>query len=1035
VSLRGNVRAFDFLLSDPAGAPLAAAQSLQVTMDDVQPLVARAAFGTIRAEGLDVHVAREADGSLALAHLASARSAPAAAPASSSPASSPALAWHVGVRSVEVAGGAVHWNDASVRPAAALVLDRIDAKAGPAAWPASAPVPVTLEARLRADAAAVAAAETPEDAGHFAVQGQAAPHAATLALRAEAVDLATLRPYLAAHVAPRLEGRVGVDGTLTWAAEPAALGVALRSASVDGLRAIDTTGAASSPSSPSPPSASKKAGAATKRPTAAGGGPEPTIAWTRLEIADTTIDATNRQASIGRVTLQAPRVKVSRDRDGHFELARWMPAAASTPATASPPAHAASASTPWRVTLGEAAIDDGLVQWRDDAAPDIAVAPDEPVRLDVGALRLRVAAPHWPAPADVQLSANVTAPTEDGASGADRRAVHPGTVDWRGRVGLSPLLAKGTLRVERFPLHAVTRYGGGLYHATVAHADGRWRGDVSLRQDPRGLAAQAAGELQLVDVHVFSRDPQTGAVSPDELLGWQSLALHGLKVAVAPAARPRVDLREAVVSDLYAQLAIDENGRFNLRDAATKEGTAPTPPGGFAVGPEIAASAPAGAASAPAATPSAAAAPAAPAAAPSHAVPASGAASASFTPKSAGWPVDVGVGGIRLANGRIDWTDRLVKPNYRAALSELEGTLGAFDSTQRAMTPLALRGRVAGTASLDIHGAIDPGTDPPSFDISARTADLELAPLSPYAGKYAGYAIDRGKLTMELHYIVQPDGQLKASNHVVLDQLTFGEPIESPVATKLPVRFAVALLKDSHGVIDIDLPVSGSVHDPDFHVGKIIVKVIVNLFTKIFTAPFTMFAGGGGTDSSRIAFEPGTATFSADAAATLDHVAKALTERPGLQLTVTGTADPVGEADAMRQAMLDQRLATLRRTQRLRAGEEPPPPNAPVPAAERDALVRELYADTKLPDKPRNWIGLAKDQPVPAMETMLKQNMTVTPDTARDLALQRGVAVRDALLARGMPAERLFLAAPQVRAAGDTQADWTPRAQLTLAAK
>ena len=112
---------------------------------------------------------------------------------------------------------------------------------------------------------------------------------------------------------------------------------------------------------------------------------------------------------------------------------------------------------------------------------------------------------------------------------------------------------------------------------------------------------------------------------------------------------------------------------------------------------------------------------------------------------------------------------------------------------------------------------------------------------------------------MDVAYKIDADGKLEAKNQVVLNQLTFGDRIESPDATKLPVLLAVALLKDRHGVIDINLPVSGSINDPQFSVGGIIWKVIVNLLTKALTAPFALLAGGGSDDLSLVEFKPGTA--------------------------------------------------------------------------------------------------------------------------------------------------------------------------------
>jgi hypothetical protein len=425
------------------------------------------------------------------------------------------------------------------------------------------------------------------------------------------------------------------------------------------------------------------------------------------------------------------------------------------------------------------------------------------------------------------------------------------------------------------------------------------------------------------------------------------------------------------------------------------------------------------------------------------------AASAASAPAAAGdaLPIALEIGGTRLVNGRIDFTDRFIRPNYSARLSELNGRLGALRSGTREMAALALTGRAADTATLEISGQLNPTAQPLALDIRARASDLELAPLSPYAGKYAGYAIERGKLSMDVHYKIEPDGRLDASNQVILNQLTFGEHVESPDATQLPVRLAIALLKDRNGVIDINLPVSGSVSDPQFSVGGIVWKLILNLLGKALTAPFALLTGGGGPDISQVTFIPGTARIAEAGAPVLDQVARALADRPALTMTVTGTADPVSEREAWQSAMLEARLQAERRRVLLRSGGSAaaaaPPAAAsgaagtaqpPIDGDERTRLLRELYRNSSaLPDRPRNLIGLLKELPPAEMEARLKTALLPSTDLMRELALQRGLAVRDALVARGLPAARLFLAAPLLRASGEDDAAWTPRVTLTLA--
>ena len=995
VSLRGGIKVTDLALADRRGAPLAAWRELNAELDDVQPLRRKAALGTVRFDGLDVALARDAQGRINVMQLAS----PGAAASPGAPADNDAAAvppWQVSMQSFELAGARMRLDDALTPRAAALSIDAIDAAIGPITWPVTQPAKLSLKAQLQQAGQDAAAAK-------LELLGSATQTRADASLRLQEVDLAVWAPYLAPYFKPRVEGRAALDAKLAWAADPPALALNLASASVDALRIID---------------AQQRRRGKEKRPGDA-------VAWKRLEVADLQLDVPGHKLSIAQIALDDPQFVVERAQDGAINVAKWMgPATGASAGAAAAPRPGAEAiataatSASWQVELAQISVDGGQVSWRDEAAPGSAA--DDPVQLEVHALRATVSGLSWPvatAQAQVQLSAQVADP----AAVREQRRVRGGSIDWKGRVVAAPLALRGALRIERFPVHALDRYASGSVNASMQRGQLQWRGDVAMRERPGGIEANVAGDLLLADLHVFGKDPATRVVSQEELIGWQALSVRGLEVALTPQARPCIEVGEAVLSDFYSRLVLDEEGRFNLRDVA-RQGAPPTPPGGFAVGRQIAPT-PVEPASAVAAAP--------------RAEPAAAAASepapAASVPR-AKLPIDLNVGGVQLVNGRVDYTDRLIRPNFSAALSELNGRVGAFRSDSPEMATLELHGRIAGTGLLDVQGSLNPLADPLALDVEAKASELELAPLSPYAGKYAGYAIERGKLSMDLHYNVQPDGRLEARNHVVLNQLTFGDRIESPSATKLPVRLAVALLSDRHGVIDINLPISGSISDPQFSVGGIIWQVIVNLIVKVVTSPLALFSGGGGPDLSVVDFRPGTPLMADDASAALDKVAKALEERPTLQMTVTGAADPISEGDAIRQAMLEQRLAAQRRNESLRSGDAASAPPA-LSAEEHDRLLRAVYRDANLPDKPRNAIGLAKDIPVPEMEALLKKEMRLSEDIAHQLALQRGLAVRDALVAKGLASERMFLAAPKLRVAGEGDAAWTPRAELSLAVK
>jgi uncharacterized protein involved in outer membrane biogenesis len=971
VVLQGRAGAKDVVLADADAAPLVGWRRLELGLREVQPFARTLAFDGLRVEGLALQVARAADGALNLARLGAAAAPPAAASAPSTAASAPPAAPAAAAWAVSLA--TLDIADATVRWNDATTRPAAALQLdGLALHAQKIAWPMREAVPLKLEATLRPQGEGAAAAGRLVVDGTAGERAAALALQLDGLSLPALAPYLAQTLVPAVEGRLSASAKLAWAGDAQAPQLALTqgAATLEDLRLVEARGA------------------------------RPVVALRQLVIDGLALDAIARRVAIGKVVLAQPTLSIARDAQGRWNAARWAaapaaPSAAAVPAAAVP-AAGASAAVPWQVQLQEFALDGGRLEFSDAAAGHAA---ESPVKAEVGAVRVRLQDVAWPAargtpPARLQLGLRV------GGAAAVRDVPNvPGTIEWNGRFAPDPLAASGTLRIERFPVHVFEPYFGEAVNLSLLRAEAGWKGEVALQSTPAGWSVKAGGDARLTDVRVHTRPERAtpaGFAATDELLSWQTFSIDGLRVEMKPGAKPQVEVRQATLSDFYSRLVITEQGRFNLRDVAA--------------GPSAAASAPPAAASAAAA------------------------ASAPADAARQGLPIELAVGGLRLDKGRVDFTDRFVRPNYSAALSELSGRLGAFRTGTRDMATLELQGRAAGTALLDIRGALNPTAQPLALDIQAKATDLELAPLSPYAGKYAGYAIERGKLSMDVAYRIDPDGKLEARNQVVLNQLTFGEKVESPDATKLPVLLAVALLKDRNGVIDINLPISGSINDPQFSVFGLVLKVIGNLLVKAITAPFALLAGGGGEDLSLVEFRPGTAIVAERSGATLDKVAKALGERPALKMTVTGAADPLGEREAFQRAALEARLLAEHRRELLREGR----PQAEVDAIAslggdtRAKVLRQVYRAADLPGKPRNAIGLLRDIPDAQMEALLMARGVVTAEAMRELALQRGLAVRDALIAKGLPSERLFVAAPRLRASGEEDAAWTPRVQLTL---
>ncbi|MEB0165373.1 DUF748 domain-containing protein, partial [Glaciimonas sp. CA11.2] len=253
------------------------------------------------------------------------------------------------------------------------------------------------------------------------------------------------------------------------------------------------------------------------------------------------------------------------------------------------------------------------------------------------------------------------------------------------------------------------------------------------------------------------------------------------------------------------------------------------------------------------------------------------------TQDDANTPV-IRIGQVVLNNGNVNFTDNFVKPNYTANMTGMTGSVGAVASDKPAPAAIDLKGKIDNDAPVAISGSLNPLFKPMFLDIKASADGVELPRLTPYAAKYAGYAIVKGKLSMDVNYKIE-EQQLTAQNHVRIDQLTFGDKIDSPSATKLPVRLAVALLKDRNGQIDINLPISGSLSDPQFSVGGIILRVFINLIAKAVTSPFALLSSafGGGDELGYAEFKPGSAMLTAATTTKLNTLTKALLDRPALK--------------------------------------------------------------------------------------------------------------------------------------------------------
>ena len=374
-------------------------------------------------------------------------------------------------------------------------------------------------------------------------------------------------------------------------------------------------------------------------------------------------------------------------------------------------------------------------------------------------------------------------------------------------------------------------------------------------------------------------------------------------------------------------------------------------------------------------------------------------------------PADIKIGKIIFRGGNIDFSDKNIKPNYDANMLNLTGSVTGLSSQDMTRADVALKGNLGYGSLIDIAGKINPLGKDLFADIKISFKDIELSPVTPYTNKFLGYPIIKGKLNFDVTYLVDKR-KLESQNKVTIDQLTFGDKVESPDAIKAPVTLAVSLLTDRKGQINLDVPVSGSLDDPKFKVWPIIWQVLVNLITKAVTSPFALLSSitGGGEELSYIEFDYGNTVISDESRKKINIIGKALYERPALKLDIEGYIDPENDKAGFKKTDLNRRIKAQKLKEMLsKGGEQVALEQIQLTTQEYDKYLKQTYDAGKF-TKPRNIVGIARKLPAAEMENLLLSNIEVTDSDLRQLATRRAQNVKELILQPGnVDASRVFI--------------------------
>jgi hypothetical protein len=697
-----------------------------------------------------------------------------------------------------------------------------------------------------------------------------------------------------------------------------------------------------------------------------------------LDVALDKLDLNARRAAIKEVHLDGLGLSVRRSRNGAVSLETFLraaqpqsPAAASAatksiiivPGAASKPALAVAPG--WQYQIASVTVENVETEVEDDSAA-------QPIILKVAPLNLHLK----------DVSSDLSKPI---ALNIDAALMPYGGFKIDGTVVVNPPAAKLHVVTTTVDLSPADVYLGSYLNAKLTRATLTMDGNLEVGRGRDNFILHYDGDATLGNLRM------TDKVTNEKFLRWAALRASRIDANIGNGA-PRVAVGNVVLADFYARVILNSNGKLNLSDlvAAPREApksiTQANPSSDLQEVP----------AAKPQQPPSAA-----PAKPPTEA--------------------DIMLGEITLQGGAINYTDNFIRPHYTVALTNIGGKIDGFGTRSTKPAEVEIEGLINSVSPTDITGSINPLAPKAFIDINAKSDGYQLINFTPYSTKYTGYPIAMGTLKADINYLVQ-NSQLTATNHLLISRLTFGDKVPSPSAINLPLALAVALLKNQRGDIDVTIPVSGSLNDPQFSLGALYLQALKDLILKIVEAPFSLLAsvagdaGGSHQNLQYVAFPPGLATLTPAATSQLSIVAKAMQRRPGLRLTMSGRVEPSVDRPGLRAAMVD-RLVKMQKVNEISAhGESADATTVELTPDEYDKYLTVVYTQAKF-DKPRNFLGLDKSLPPAEMKELLVENIKVTDDDLKKLAIARVVAVGHYLDQQVDPV-RLAVVVPNISAPG-----------------
>ncbi len=694
-----------------------------------------------------------------------------------------------------------------------------------------------------------------------------------------------------------------------------------------------------------------------------------------LQVKESAMNLVRKELTIGELSAKHAKIASVREKNGEFNLLTLVPSAPdSGSGRAAPEESAATEQASWKFLLRKAIIEDGQVRFEDRMIPEPATILVDQINLD---------------------GQNVSVEKDSKSKIAlSFRVNEGGTFQTDGEVAIAPEFADLKLTLKDIGILPVQPYLPEDIKLKLTGGKLSAAGNLLLgKAKESDLSLSYTGDVSLSDLASVDK------IKGDDFFFCKSLDLNGIDAGVNPT---RASITKIGIKEFFSRITISPEGKINIlqilgSDTEARQGSGIVQvKGGEAEKKTVKAveATPVKRAGGPPQKPQTA-----------------------ILEKKAEPPAAIKIDQVTLQGGEIAFSDNHIKPNFRAELFDIGGTIAGISTGKDMLADVNLRGKLYRSSPLEITGKINPFPDNLYVDLAVNFKNIDLTRWNPYAQKYVGYTLEKGNLHLELKYLIAKK-KLDLKNNIVFDRLTLGDKVDSPDATTLPVKFAISLLQDSKGEIQLGIPVNGNLDDPKFSFGEVIINTFKNILMKAVTAPFAVLGAlipQGVGEIDHVDMDYATGKIPEASAKKLDAMATILRDRPNLELDLQGCVEAEKGKEILTQNLFEKKLKIQKMKQIITKGEVAVSVDQVTVAPDEAPKYLKMAYDEEFPKGGFLKLDFSKKPSPEEMKTQLLTKIQVTDDDLRSLAYDWALKVKEYLLESGkVEPRRLFVLEPSI---------------------